>query len=124
MDNVIHFEIPVSNLNRAQKFYKEAFKWKMKPMPKMSYTILWTSETDKKGMVKKPGSINGGMMMRNKMINSPVITIAVKNIDKSCKDIRNLGGKILMDKKPVGNMGFIAYFKDSEQNIIGLWQNH
>ena len=26
-------------------------------------------------------------------------------------------------KMAVGDMGFAAYFKDSEENVIGLWQS-
>jgi len=28
MDKVVHFEIPVEELERAQKFYKSVFGWK------------------------------------------------------------------------------------------------
>ncbi len=27
-----------------------------------------------------------------------------------------------MGKTPVGDMGFAAYFKDTEGNVIGLWE--
>jgi len=32
------------------------------------------------------------------------------------------GGKIIREKMQVGDMGYAAYFKDTEGNIIGLWQ--
>jgi len=34
-----------------------------------------------------------------------------------------LGGKTVQKKMPVGDMGFAAYFKDTEGNVIGLFQN-
>ena len=33
------------------------------------------------------------------------------------------GGAAAGEKMPVGDMGFAAYFKDSEGNLMGLWQN-
>lgn len=32
-------------------------------------------------------------------------------------------GKIVHDKFNVGDMGYAAYFKDTEGNILELWQN-
>jgi uncharacterized protein len=123
MDKVQHFEIPVDNLNRAKKFYKDTFKWNIKDMPEVSYTIVYTGKTNNKGMIEEKGVINGGMMKRNTKIKSTVITITVESIDNSIKIIKKNGGKSIMDKMPVGDVGFMAYIKDSEGNIIGLWEN-
>ena len=67
MDKVVHFEIPVDDLKRAQNFYKIIFGWTIEPMPKMNYTILITVEVDEKFMPKEKGAINGGMMKRDKI---------------------------------------------------------
>ena len=122
MDSVVHFEIPAVNIGRAQKFYKDSFGWVITPVPEMNYTILYTAETGKNRMIKKPGAINGGMMKRTNLFKNPVITIDVKNIEKSLKDISKHGGKVVMGKMPLGDMGYSAYIKDSEGNIIGLWE--
>ena len=37
--------------------------------------------------------------------------------------IGELGGSTVRGKEPVGDMGFAAYFTDSEGNLVGLWQN-
>ena len=123
MDSVIHFEIPVDDTKRATAFYKKSFGWKVKPVKGMDYAIFYTADTDmKKFMVKKPGAINGGMMKRDSKIKSPVITIGVKNIDQALKKTKANGGQILVEKIAVGDFGFSAYIKDTEGNIIGLWQ--
>ena len=67
MDKVVHFEIPVDDLKRAQNFYKIIFGWTIEPMPEMNYTILRTVEVDEKFMPKEKGAINGGMMKRDKI---------------------------------------------------------
>lgn len=126
MDKVVHFELPVDNANRAKKFYKEAFAWEFKDYPDMDYIIVTTAPTDKNRMIKEPGAINGGMFQRggmNEFVNFPTFSIEVENIDEAIKKIKNTGGLILKNKSAVGNMGLIAYFKDTEGNILSVWQS-
>ncbi len=47
----------------------------------------------------------------------------MKDIDKALDKIERLGGKTAQKKQPIGEMGFTAYFKDSEGNTEGLWQS-
>jgi predicted enzyme related to lactoylglutathione lyase len=123
MDKIVHFEIPADNLARAKKFYSTVFNWKINEIPEMDYVLAYTVETDEKGMPKEPGAINGGMLKRQEPVKSPVITISVKDIDRAAVTIEKNGGRMIRPKMSVGNMGFAAYFKDTEGNVIGLWQN-
>ena len=95
----------------------------MNEMPEMEYVLVGTAESDENGMPKEPGSINGGMLTRQDPVKAPVITINVQSIDDALAKVQKNGGKVVREKLPVGNMGHAAYFKDSEGNIIGLWQN-
>jgi hypothetical protein len=125
LDKVIFFEIPGDNLPRARKFYTTVFGWKMNEIPEMHYTQVGTVEADRlgvRGRPKEPGAINGGMVERSDSVKSPVIYINVKNIDEAAAAIEQNGGKIIQPKAPVGNFGFAAYFKDTEGNVVGLWQ--
>jgi len=123
MDKVVYFEIPADDVERAKKFYKNVFKWAIQPMPEMDYTMVKTTETDPETMMpKEPGAINGGMPKRSATVKAPIITISVESIDDSVKKIEKGGGKIVSPKQPIGEMGFIAYFKDSEGNTLGLWE--
>ena len=122
MDRVVHFEIPVDNMTRAEKFYQTVFGWKINIIPLMKYTLVYTTPVDDKQMHMEKGAINGGMLQRQAPITSPVITIGVKNIDLSIKSLEKSGGKIVKPKFQVGDMGLSAYCKDTEGNIIGLWQ--
>jgi predicted enzyme related to lactoylglutathione lyase len=73
-------------------------------------------------MPAEPGAINGGLMKRKHPINSPLIIIRVQKIDDAMKKVEKTGGKIIRGKIQVGDMGYSAYFKDTEGNIIGLWE--
>ena len=123
MDKVVHFEIPADDVDRAQKFYEAVFGWKMDSVPEMNYTMVHTVEIDENRMPKEVGAINGGMMKRTKDISAPVVTIDVANIDDAVKKVTEQGGKLVMEKQKVGDMGWSAYIKDSEGNVIGLWQS-
>jgi len=123
MGKVVHFEIPADNLARAKKFYSTVFGWELNDFPEMEYTIVRTVQSDENGMPKEAGAINGGMLQRQEPVKTPVITISVENMDQATATIEKNGGKIIRAKMPVGDMGFAAYFKDTEGNVVGLWQN-
>lgn len=120
---VVHFEIPADDENRAGKFYRDVFGWEISPMPEMSYGMIKTTPTDDSGMPSVPGSINGGMFRREGELTSPLITVDVEDIDAALEKISNLGGSTVQAKQAVMGMGFAAYFRDPEGNILGLWQN-
>jgi uncharacterized protein len=122
MDSIVHFEIPADDPKRASKFYSDVFGWRIQQWESMPYWIISTTESDQNGRPSNPGAINGGMGKREGPLKSTVVTIGVNDIDTALKNIEANGGKTVQKKQPVGEMGFTAYFKDSEGNVVGLWQ--
>ncbi len=130
MNKVVHFEIPYEDKERSQKFYSEVFGWGINDMPEMNYTGVTTVETDENMVPKEVGAINGGMMARGQfegkpsdtMPTGPVIAMEVDSIDDHLKKIAAAGGEVIMEKVSIGGMGFYAYAKDTEGNIIGIWE--
>ena len=122
MGRVCHFELPADDLARAKKFYSTVFGWEMCEYPEMKYTILRTSPSDENGTPKEAGSINGGMLARQDPVKTPVITIGVDDMDEATKAIEKNGGKIIQPKMAVSGMGFAAYFRDTEGNVVGLFE--
>jgi uncharacterized protein len=120
---VVHFEVPFDDADRAREFYREVFGWQIQPMPEMDYTIVSTGPVSDEGMPSEPGYIGGGMMQRQAPYNSPVITLDVDDIDATIVAIEKQGGAAVGEKMAVGDMGFAAYFTDSEGNVMGLWQS-
>ena len=125
MNSVVHFEIPVDDAQRASTFYSETFGWQLTkvPMQGMDYWMVTTVETDEKRMPKKPGAINGGLTPRDETAKTPVIVINVPNVDDYIKKVEAAGGKVVMPKQTVGNMGYYARVTDSEGNVIGIWED-
>ena len=124
MGGVVHFEIPADDQERARNFYQEAFGWKINPLPELNYNTVTTTPTDEAtGRPNEPGAINGGLMGREGQLTTPVITVDVPDIDAALKTVEQLGGSVVMPKDTVPDMGFFAYFKDTEGNVMGLWEN-
>jgi len=119
---VVHFDVPADDIDRAQNFYRDAFGWQMRSMPEMNYTLVTTTPTGDDGMPTDAGAINGGMMLRGAPVTAPIITIDVDDIDAALATIERLGGKTVVGRQAVGDMGWAAYFTDSEGNTVGLWQ--
>jgi predicted enzyme related to lactoylglutathione lyase len=120
---VVHFEIPFDDGDRARSFYASVFGWQVMEMPDMGYTIVSTGPTDPETGPSEPGFINGGMFTREDGSRAPNIVIDVPDIEAALKAAGEAGGSTVSERMAVGDMGFAAYFKDTEGNTVGLWQN-
>ncbi|MEO5652250.1 MAG: VOC family protein [Marmoricola sp.] len=119
---VVHFEIPFDDGDRAKKFYSEAFGWEITEIPEMRYAIVQTGPVGEGGWPTEGGYIGGGMLKRESPADRPVITIDVEDIDAALARIEELGGMAVLGRQAVGDMGWAAYFKDVEGNLMGLFQ--
>ncbi len=127
MDKVVHFEIPVDDATRAKEFYRTAFDWELNDMDMgggNTYTTVTTTPIDEQSRLPlEPGAINGGLMSRTSDTPVSVITIGVDAIDDALKKIEAGGGSVVQPRTEIPDMGAFAYFKDTEGNVVGLWEN-
>ena len=123
-DRVVHFEIPYDDADRARAFYSETFGWQVMAMEGMDYTIVMTGPTDQESGPTEPGFINGGMFQRTEGLTAPNVVLDVQNIEAALKAVNANGGSTVEERQAVGDMGFSAYFKDSEGNLVGLWETN
>jgi hypothetical protein len=83
----------------------------------MEYLIITT--TDHKGNK----SIGGGMMKRqNSQQQGMTNYIDVKSVDEHSDRVMQLGGKVVIPKKPIAGMGYFAVCLDTENNTFGIWE--
>lgn len=119
MPTIFHFDIPVDDPTRAGKFYETVFGWNMKKVSNPATGIeFWMCETsDEHGN----NGISGGMMERKSL---PTVTnyIGVSSIDKYLSKIEQAGGKVVLQKTEITNIGAFALFMDSENNLFGLFE--
>lgn len=136
MNPVVHFEMGYNDKQRMVDFYANAFGWKAKMMgPEMgNYVVEQTTETDEKGMIIKPGNINGGFYQKteNPLSHAPSVVIAVDDIHESMKKVEAGGGKILgamdqsgqhsMEPQEIPGVGLWMSFQDTEGNRVSMLQ--
>ncbi len=115
MSKVVHFEIPMDNRERAAGFYHDALGWEISRFGDEPYWLVRAGEDD------EPGA-NGALVSRSDLHHSPVLTVAVEDIDDALGRVQRYGGKVAQGKLPVTGMGWSAYVLDSEGNTIGLFQ--
>lgn len=119
---VVHFEIPFDDGERARAFYRSAFGWVINEHPEMHYDLVQTGPVDDEGFPAEKGYVGGGMTKRESPTDRPVVTIEVDDIDAALARIEELGGMTVLDRQDIGEMGYAAYFKDVEGNLMGLFQ--
>jgi predicted enzyme related to lactoylglutathione lyase len=115
MAGIVWFEIPADDVGRAKTFYGSLFGWKMDKLPApMEYWHADTGGSD--------GSPDGGIMKRQSPQQTTTSYIGVESVDEYAAKVEALGGKIIVPKKAVPQMGYFAVCMDTENNAFGLWQ--
>lgn len=124
MGRVVHFEIHADDPQRASAFYSGLFGWTFTKWPgPMDYWLVKTGEPTERG-------IDGGMIKRmgpppenGQAVNAYVCTVNVDNVDEVLKAGLAAGGTLAVPKMPIPGVGWLAYLKDTEGNIIGIMAN-
>ena len=114
-NRVVHFEIPSDNPEKAISFFQTVFGWSFQKFGTEEYWLANTGDENARG-------INGAVMKKKDPRQPMVNTILVESIDDYVQKIENAGGKIVLAKMSVPNVGYIAYFMDPDNNIHGIWQ--
>jgi uncharacterized protein len=114
------FEIPSSDINRAQKFYETIFAVKLTPLDLQNIKMRMFPIEDPMGVggavvysggFHKPSATDGPLLYLNA---NPDVQIILDRVEQA-------GGKILVPKTPISDeFGFMAVIIDSEGNRIAL----
>lgn len=133
---VVHFEMGYFDSERIKNFYQKAFDWNLQQMgPEMgNYILAGTTETDENGMIKKPGTINGGFYQKSEspMSHAPSVVISVPDIKSAMQAVEANGGKILgamnekgemtMEPVMIPGVGLWISIQDTEDNRVSILQ--
>lgn len=120
MPRPIHFEIHADDPDRAQHFYEATFGWSFAAVEGSDFRLIRTGDG--------PG-IDGGMMQRRgppprggEPLSSWVCTLDVDDVDAYVIQAEASGGSVALPKMAIPGVGWLAYIKDSEGNILGMMQ--
>ena len=118
---VFWFEIPVTDIERAKKFYSTLLGVEMvdypMPDPNMKYAVFPHNK-------ETPGA-SGALMeapgfQKPSMDGTTVYLDGGDDLSVPLARVEAAGGKILMPKTSIGENGFMALFADTEGNKVAL----
>ena len=116
---VVYFEIPVTDMNRAIKFYKSVFQFDFdKENIDNNEMALFPFIDENSGI---SGALAKGQIYKPTK-DGVVIYFKTENIDETLKFATSNGGQILYPKTDNG-IGLVAEFEDTEGNRIALYQS-
>jgi uncharacterized protein len=114
------FEIPAVDIERAQAFYETIFDIKMERMPEMMGMKMAGFPADM-GNGKAGGGLAQSPMHKPSMDGSVIYLNANPEIQKVIDRIEKANGKVLMPKTQISpEIGYMAFFADTEGNKVGL----
>lgn len=120
-DTLCWADIPVTNLNRAIKFYSAVLGTEVRKLSdgKAEYGLLPHEEQNASACLCLR-SDSGGVDNRPSA-NGPLIYLLVEGrLAEAVEAARKNGGKILRERQQIGEHGFRAVIIDSEGNRIAL----
>jgi predicted enzyme related to lactoylglutathione lyase len=116
MARVVHFEVPAGT-DASRKFYETVFGWKFfKYEGETEYWLITTGEDPTPG-------INGGLGGAANDIQGTVNTVGVDDIDETLKMVEANGGKVIMPKGLIPDIGYLAYVQEPDGVTFGVIQN-
>jgi predicted enzyme related to lactoylglutathione lyase len=115
------FEIPATNIERATKFYETIFDIQMIQMEMMDNKMAMFPTNAEGGKV-------GGCLCQSEMhVPSKAGALIYLNANPDLQlvldRIEKVGGNITLPKTEIGGNGYMAFFEDSEGNVVGLHSN-
>ena len=101
MPRVVHFEIPVNDIDRSIAFYQKVFGWTFKKFdgPELYYLVST-------GPKDQPG-IDGGLLKKRDPRQPMVNTIQVENVDATISWVEQNGGKCCLPKMAIPGVGWL-----------------
>ncbi|MDN3643584.1 VOC family protein [Lutimonas halocynthiae] len=115
------FEIPVSDMKRAQAFYEKVFGIRIM-VEQFGDTLMgwfpFTQDLEAKGA--------GGSLVQNKKSYTPsadgtLVYFSSPEINEELKRVKEAGGNVLQEKTLIrDDIGYMALFLDTEGNRIAL----
>ena len=115
MPQEIHFDIPIDQAERAERFYGQLFGWTMQkvPVPNMEYWVIRAAD----------GDALGGLIGRSDSGQTTLNYYTVTSVDDALRQVEGLGGRITVPKAAIPHVGYNAQCTDTEGNPFGLWEN-
>lgn len=109
---LVHWELMVSDVERAKAFYKKLFDWTFTPAGP-EYLLIQVGAEPGGGMMKQPPG--APMSALNAYFR-------VADLDRTLHDAVEAGATVIVPRMEVTGVGWFAMFLDPDQIPIGVMQ--
>lgn len=114
------FEIPATDIERAQGFYEGIFDVKLTPLPEMMYMKMVGFPINMESG-KVSGALAASDYHQPSTEGSLIYLNANPQIQVVIDRIEEFGGKIVLPRTEISpEIGYMAFFIDTEGNRVGL----
>jgi uncharacterized protein len=116
-NNMVWFELPVHDLERATKFYEAAFATRLKTDARFPGIAMFPRTADE----AVTGALAEGYGMNPSADGTVVYLNCDGDLDGVLKRAKEAGGEVLQEVAQLpGGLGWIAQFRDLDGNRVGL----
>lgn len=116
------FEISVTDINRAKKFYESIFGIELPVQEMMGMKMAFFPSEDMNGKVS--GSLVEGPMHKPSADGAKIYLNGNPDLANALSKVEAAGGKVLVPKTKISDeVGFMAFFSDTEGNTVALHSN-
>ena len=117
---IVHFDIVADDVGKSMEFYKYVMGWEMERFPgteagDMEYWMVKPKGDD-------PSAVGGGIGKKQMPEQTNMNYYdAEGGLEAFNQRVKDKGGKVMMEKMPVPDMGWFSACMDPEGNPFGGW---
>ncbi|MFC2084955.1 VOC family protein [Bacteroidota bacterium] len=111
-------DLTVNNAEELKDFYKEVIGWKTESVPMGDYHDF---NMISPGTQEVQAGICNAKGANSNLPSHWMIYLTVENVNKSAESCRELGGKIIIEPKNMGNYGRCAVIQDPAGAVCALF---
>jgi uncharacterized protein len=118
-----HVELPADDLARARRFYERLLGWRFDSSEDYAGYRLFLTPS---GLDVPGGAIGlrGGRGPSGAELGDTVrVYVELSSVDECLDRVTQLGGTVVAGKREIEGHGWDATFRDTEGNLISLWQS-
>ncbi len=109
----VHIEFSSRDRAESAKFYGDVFGWEVQDMPEMNYTTFDPGEPPGGGFNPVSDQVKAGDV---------TVYIGTDDIEASLAKIEAAGGKTVIPKSEIPDVGWFAFFSDPTGNVVALYK--
>lgn len=111
---IVHWELMVSDLEKAKAFYSAVFDWTIDETTMPGYSMIDTGSEPPGGMMARPEQVP---------MSSLNTYFGVEDVEATLARSLGTGATLIAPKTPIPGVGYWAMFTDPDGIPIGIFQS-